>query len=1357
MNKLFIFLFAVSLYAGTAYIDPTLSVTSHAYNHLTREATGGTDTAFTSLQKSIDTMPAASTHVLRGGTHVSKYTWINPTKNGSSWTAGNFNCIKSYPGEWAVIDGQNQVNDWKYSPGGKAAVIGNYCIGYQTSCWLRFWKFERLEITNGRTANPTFDTVNKDYAAGFFGNKGPFWFTHCYIHDNLAVTEHSNPGGLTGYAWDNCIIEYCSFKNNGHPGNTLNDAHICMITDYNWNGIAANGCVLDGKQMMRNECRYNLFLGGSGVGWKDKGDQLLSGRNYLGGHGYNDTYKTYGNKIHHNIFKNLSLVGVYERTDFSQIYNNIFDSCPDGVRCSYSDEIQKYRITVYNNTIINSPLHGIQFYNSNTYVGHEPDYYGYAFNNIIDGSQDNWDGADIGGTRNATDLTATFYNLKIDRNYFYNHKANSGNGDPSGIYPIFVGNASSGPNPRYTVNSYTSIIDTSSYNFINNNFQNNLYQGISDTLKYKTIGSLIIGKIGDTNISIANNGKKFWAHPFFEGDTIPSYIGATDPASNGWVDDVLALANLNNATLTAHFLPLTKIASGWKIVRYDTVKTVDKIQQVSIKRDSVIISSRSDTSRTVTVSGNGSPSPNGVYDSVGLLNSRTVYRRGTDNFWIAYNGGGYWEIVPNLNFSAGDYYYGSSAVHVPIGSGWVGESGMSGSATTAQTIITLYDTTANLVAIHGLRDSLQDVRFTDTLNNLLPYYLIPAPRPTYDTVYALTQLYYTPAVNSRFKMWYKNATVFDAQSRYGVGYGGIDGHKSPWQSYSFTGYNSLPLINRGTYVDTAAGWAEACVDDSLKVWFTFASFEHPDEANPGRCSIVFMGTKDFVSFTDSVTLYTSTAYGISVCMPTFYKQNGNRYILFICQQGTGSKVWTKRFNISTKVIDDSVTICSGGAQLGTKAAWLHNGNFIVPLYGTDGVKKSFDLICRSVDTCATWTVDTMVQDSINSAHFGYGVDLMEPSFAEIADTATHSVYSGRVICTFRSAIASPMSFRSSYSTDWGHTWTIPANDTTVHIDNGGIAQWSSSPIIYGGRSIDGKTMYWGAGNGTADLIYSTDEAATFRVINTHNKLGSQGPYPPYHSFYDLGEGFLRVLGCANNTGITRINYGTFTFPCKMYGALYGSSNGTSMTLTDSAAGGDQWVTQDTLINFSSTPISISFFYKTNGTSKTFIGLADSVNLSPCFFQTWGNGAFIGTYLLTRAFIGYLFMEHGRSMDCAAYMCNHLNSDPVDTINKTYQTGWHQYNISCYSDSVIFSIDGAQVWKKTDSIPHGTMQFLISKWGGPPTGDSLEYLFVGPVKNASIGPEQNIPSAGGGGIAFGGAAIFTMGVGAWFLFGRRKKS
>jgi hypothetical protein len=64
------------------------------------------------------------------------------------------------------------------------------------------------------------------------------------------------------------------------------------------------------------------------------------------------------------------------------------------------------------------------------------------------------------------------------------------------------------------------------------------------SLPYRTRGEHVL----EGAATIANGGRG-GAHPYLPGVSIPAYVGATDPANDAWVQEVLDLANLPQQAL----------------------------------------------------------------------------------------------------------------------------------------------------------------------------------------------------------------------------------------------------------------------------------------------------------------------------------------------------------------------------------------------------------------------------------------------------------------------------------------------------------------------------------------------------------------------------------------------------------------------------------------------------------------------------------------------------------------------------------------------------------------------------------------------------------------------------------------
>ena len=139
-----VFLGAGAAFAKTIYVDNRLSNNcSGNYSIANRSCTGSDGDAYIKIQSALDAMNIGDTILIRGGIYrenngsSSVDIMISPSKNGDSWEPGHFNTLASYPGEWAVIDGEGNAP--------KGVVLGYKGMsGYSEE--LHYWKFERLEL-----------------------------------------------------------------------------------------------------------------------------------------------------------------------------------------------------------------------------------------------------------------------------------------------------------------------------------------------------------------------------------------------------------------------------------------------------------------------------------------------------------------------------------------------------------------------------------------------------------------------------------------------------------------------------------------------------------------------------------------------------------------------------------------------------------------------------------------------------------------------------------------------------------------------------------------------------------------------------------------------------------------------------------------------------------------------------------------------------------------------------------------------------------------------------------------------------------------------------------------------------------
>jgi hypothetical protein len=515
---------SVDLLAANIYVDKTLSgnITNRSYSISNHNNSGSDGNAYTTIQAAINAMSPGDTIYLRGGTYQQGAIDIPTSKNGTAWTPGNFNTLCSYPGEWAIIDGQNNVGSSTVG-----TLLGHHIVEFGDSWDLKYWKFERLEICNARSTDGA-------YAYGFFASGGPFWFTYCYIHDNKATTYVNNPAGIGGYHWQDSYVEYCYFSNNGVTSGAYGNAsNILLYSNYQDAEICQNGfnnTSHDRPPVKRNTIRYNYFYGGC-VGIRHKTSQFFCGRNPAGGHGLDDTYNTYGDKIHNNIFIGGNMYAIGACQDFAQVYNNIIDSYPTGIYVQYEPRHAQYKVVTYNNTIIGADR-AILRYNDTTLTYEPLAYYGYDYNNLFDACNAANDYAQTGNLSVVpSENHGTSFNVSgyfASNNLFYRSNTTR---------HLTVKRV------NYTATQFEAQSETSSPRIAYSksyDVNNPLYIGTTGAYKYKTKASYIL-----EGISTIANGGIGGNHPYLSNVSIPSYVGAVDPNNSGWVDTVLGLSDIN--------------------------------------------------------------------------------------------------------------------------------------------------------------------------------------------------------------------------------------------------------------------------------------------------------------------------------------------------------------------------------------------------------------------------------------------------------------------------------------------------------------------------------------------------------------------------------------------------------------------------------------------------------------------------------------------------------------------------------------------------------------------------------------------------------------------------------------------
>ena len=526
-------------YGAIIFVDQTLSSNcpSENYSTTSRSCTGSDGNAYTTIQSALNAMNGGDDIFMRGGTYSLGGSGIFIPRNKNGINQNNYSSLQSYPGEWAILDGQNNTvnssNLW-------GAVIGN-------TKGLSYWEFGHFEVKNGRTSGGSVAT-----GLIFGGDHG--YIHHLYIHDNVANSGSNNPSGLKLEKPQNTIVEYCYLYNNGMAaGTNINASNFLIVHDY-----VVDPLLVDiNNAEHSNEFRYNL-IEHAPMGLKWKGFQFLSlSRDNKQHH---IVYKNFGDKVHHNIIKDIYKAPLTIQQDFVQVYNNIIDmSSPKEtiITAPSADFRSPFFATFYNNTFIksrpclyhdysptNRPTASYIISSSN--IGSPANPFFYFYNNIIENVGPPKDG------RNDLNILFTYSDWDVD------------NGDIN-MSTVFVERNLFVPRQSNdkVINVGEDTDDYSVYEYISKNWASKLYTAGSTTglhktgSRYKTNGSF---SLNGSN-TVANGGIGI-SHPYLSGVTIPSYVGATDPDNDSWVDRVLGLSSLNNLKLIGSIYPTSGIASS---------------------------------------------------------------------------------------------------------------------------------------------------------------------------------------------------------------------------------------------------------------------------------------------------------------------------------------------------------------------------------------------------------------------------------------------------------------------------------------------------------------------------------------------------------------------------------------------------------------------------------------------------------------------------------------------------------------------------------------------------------------------------------------------------------------------------
>jgi len=291
--------------------------------------------------------------LLRGGVYdVTRMSRAAATNKSCPYFLPNTNAgsarilIKSYPGEWAIFDGGNEMS-----------MIGTNIDIYNVD-------FDSFEVRNCRTVGIM---LGEGWGSRYLTN---CTFRHLYLHDNTDPSVNNNPSGMWLSGVD-CIVEFCTFSENGTPGESHhNSTNLLLFGNYNdWP---------ESKPTRNITVRYNKFIG-SACGVKDKGDG-----NFVNHNNPDENHPEYFSEIYYNIFEGARNNGVYADQDFEKVHHNLFINCSGGVFIHGQldrDYKTTWYIQIYNNTFINTQDIDIYVRHSSIVAG--VGYHHEIYNNIL--------------------------------------------------------------------------------------------------------------------------------------------------------------------------------------------------------------------------------------------------------------------------------------------------------------------------------------------------------------------------------------------------------------------------------------------------------------------------------------------------------------------------------------------------------------------------------------------------------------------------------------------------------------------------------------------------------------------------------------------------------------------------------------------------------------------------------------------------------------------------------------------------------------------------------------------------------------------------------------------------------------
>ncbi len=556
----------------------------------------GTYNCYSTVKEAAGNLQAGETMYIRGGRYVESSIYLAWEKG----TADAWYTIKSYPEEWAVIDGNHEVDPDAYSPSVFYGTTRGGAMGYI--------RFENLEITGAG-----YDIDDPDYpsdiAAGIKLRGGPFVFRYLNIHNNYGSNNHNSAGLMLENGTGNTLVEYCRFNANGNiiEGLSTSVCNLMFFADYKYSSeVVLYSDAGYPTCTQSNEVRYNLFEADAGngnytvSGFKHKGMQRLTGyedadqQNPTDSFPNDDQMENRGDKVHHNIFLD-HLVAIEIDQDYAQVYKNIISMKDWGVaieestaiqgRDEYSNRRGPFKMTVYNNTIIADGQRAIQLHPvPQGWTGDVPYVKEYLYNNIIENASTGYDWEALSIESDQVIATGGYplADIELDRNYFYAY-----NTDDKIIYI---------QQTRYNKSEIEATVCTDRVYVNAKNSSDPLYEGTTGADQYTTLGAHIVE--GTTTIADGGIGG---THPYLTEVSLPSYVGATNSEDNAWVDGVLSLGD-NDVLMAGDTTNAIWIEGNGTSTGTESIKAIDNIQIAKIYPNPT--SSNTTISFNVTKKGN---------------------------------------------------------------------------------------------------------------------------------------------------------------------------------------------------------------------------------------------------------------------------------------------------------------------------------------------------------------------------------------------------------------------------------------------------------------------------------------------------------------------------------------------------------------------------------------------------------------------------------------------------------------------------------------------------------------------------------------------------------------------------------